>query len=343
MLSFFRYLLHPDFRKSLRLTLICIFLVISALLKAQDIQLALYHYHPIFINPAYTGSFVGDWRLSAGYRNQQVITTQPYITAITGFDKQFFLLNQSLGAGLYLVNDQSGIGGLTFTKVYASVAYEKDIGNNIIGIGFQAGFVTGSVNDWGVWDNTTGTFTGNNGEVYFGEKANFIDMNLGLSWRRKFNTLLPKVGLSIMHLNNPSISFFEGKEKQGIQLVLDSRFDWEISDKILLSPLILLKTQRGANQSVAGVDIAYTLQNKRSPVKSVFGGVHLQNGIIENASSVLLQLGTRVKRLDIVLGYENNLGDFGESSGTTGAFEIALLYNSISTVLNTYSIPCERY
>ena len=241
------------------------------------------------------------------------------------------------------MNDQSGIGGLTFTKVYGSIAYEKDFNNNIIGVGFQAGFVTGNVNDWGVWDNTAGTFTGSNGEIYFGEKTHFIDVNMGLSWRRKFNTLLPKVGISLMHLNNPNISFFEGKEKQGIQMILDSRFDWDLNEKIMLSPIILLKTQRGASQSVAGIDIAYSLQGKRSPVKSVFGGIHLQNGIIENASSLLLQLGTRVKRIDIVLGYENNLGDFGKSSGTTGAFEIALLYNSISTVLNTYSIPCERY
>ncbi len=343
MYSFFRYFSLSFSRLLLNMSSLCVVLLMTVPIQGQDAQLALYQYHPLFVNPAYTGNYLGDWRLSAGYRNQQVVTAQPYKTAVASFDGHFYLLTQKIGAGLYILNDQSGIGGLTFNKIYGSLAYERDINNNMIGIGLQAGYISGSVNDWGIWDNTTGTFTAPGGEVYFGEKTNFIDINLGFSWKRKINYLLPQVGISLLHLNNPNISFFEGEEKQNIQILLDTRLDLEIGDYLLLTPLILVKTQRGVSQSIAGADIKYTLQGKRSPVKSVFGGIHLQNGVLESASSVLLQLGTRVQRIDIVMGYERNLGNFGESAGMTGAFEVAIVYNSISTILNTYSIPCERY
>lgn len=341
MYSFFRYFSYIVHNLLFRLFSISAFMAITLLAQGQDVQLALFRYHPLFVNPAYTGSFIGDWRVGLGYRTQQVVTAEPYQTALAGFDGKLFIFNQEIGAGLYVLNDQSGTGGLTFNKVYGSLAYEKDIDNNMFGIGLQAGFISGKVNNWGLWDNTTGTFTADNGEVYFGERTGFIDINLGMSWKRKIKHILPQAGISLLHLNNPNISFFDGKEKQNILVLFDTRLDWEVVEKITLSPLVTFKLQKGISQSVGGFDINYML-GKRSLVKSVFGGVHLQNGIIENASSVLLQLGTRVKRIDIVLGYEHKLGSFGESTGTTGAFEIGIVYQSISTVLNTYSIPCER-
>ena len=343
MRGFFRYFLQPLDRFILLITNFFIFLTITLSPKCQDVQLSLYSLHPLFVNPAYTGNFTGDWRFSAGYRNQQVVTAQPFQTAIASFDGHFYLLNQKLGAGLYLLNDKSGIGGLTFNKIYGSLAYETDIHNNIICIGIQGGFVSGNVNNWGNWDNTSGTFTAPNGEEYFGEKTSYADVNFGISWKRKMNKLLPQVGFSLLHLNNPNISFFEGNEKQSIQFLLDTRINIEVSDELLITPLVLFKTQSGISKSILGTDIRYTFQGKRNPVKAVFGGFHLQNGVVENASSVLVQLGTRVKRIDLAFGYEHNLGVFGESAGKIGAFEIAIVYESISTVLNSYSIPCERF
>ena len=343
MQSFFRYFFPILSGLLFRMSLLCLLLIYTSATYGQDIQLSLYEYHPLFVNAAYTGSFDGDWRLSAGYRNQQVATAQSYTTAIAGFDGHVYLRNQKIGAGLYVINDQSGIGGLTFNKIYGSLAYEKDIQNNIFGIGLQGGFISGSVNDWGTWDNVNGTFTAPSGELYFGQKTSYFDINLGISWRRKINHILPQAGISILHLNQPNISFIEGEGEQNIQMLADIRIDLEVGDKLVLTPLVLFNTLSGINQSVAGANISYLLNGKRNPVKAVFGGVHLQNGILENASSLMLQIGARITRIDIVLGYERNLGKFSETTGSTGAFEVAVVYKSISTVLNTYSIPCERY
>ncbi len=342
MISFFEYFSSIKNIRHFNIIIFCALVLLSASLKSQDTQLSLFQYHPLFVNPAFTGSFDSDWRFSAGYRNQQVVTSQSYKSAIAGIDGHFYILNQKIGAGLYVLNDQSGIGGLTFNKLYGSLAYEMDISNNIIGVGLQGGFITGKVNDWNTWDNTAGAFTAPSGEDNFGENTSYIDFNAGLSWKRKINRLFPQVGISILHLNQPSISFFGSEEKQPIQFMLDSRMEIELTEKLYITPLVFMKIQGGINQSITGADIGYRLP-KRSMVKSVFGGIHLHNGILESASSLLLHLGVRVRRIDIGFGYERNLGSYSEVTNTTGAFEIALVYKSISTVLNTYSIPCERY
>jgi hypothetical protein len=39
-----------------------------------------------------------------------------------------------------------------------------------------------------------------------------------------------------------------------------------------------------------------------------------------------------------------NISDLSKSSGSNlGAFEVAIIYRIVGVVLNSYSIPCERY
>jgi type IX secretion system PorP/SprF family membrane protein len=343
MQRFFMNFIRRTGRFRLLIPFSVVFLGISGIIPGQNTQMSLYSFHPLSTNPSYTGSFEGDWRFTAGYRNQKVVTAQSYQTAITSFDGHLYLFNQKIGGGLYLLNDQSGVGGLMFTKIYGSVAYEFDFHNNKFGFGFQAGFISGKVNSWGIWDNATGAFTAPNGEEYFNESTSYADVNIGISWKRKMNKLLPQLALGLFHVNNPNISFFEGNEKQSSQFLIDTRVDFELTEALTFTPLLLFNAQQKTRYSIVGADLKFDLPGKRNPVKAVFGGCHLQNGILENASSVLIQLGTRIKRVNIGLGYEMNLGAFGETTGKTGAFEVAIVYESISTVLNSYSIPCERF
>jgi len=307
----------------------------------QEADMALFRAHPLAVNPSYTGDFSGDWRLNLGYRNQQVVTANPYNTTIAGFDAHFYIRNEKLGAGVYVMNDVSGIGGLTYNKIYASLGYSKDIANHIFSIGFQGGFVSASVNDWNNWNDVTGDFTSPSGESFDG-KASYPDLNAGFSWKHKSKHLLPRAGISLNHLNSPNISFFNDTEKQPLQILVDAALTYDINEKIMFTPLMMAKIKSSSNVTITGLDLAYEFAGKKT-VKKVFAGVYLNNGIIEKTTSVMLHFGAQVKRLEINVGYEQRTGIFGESTGTTGAFEIAVVYKSISTYLNTYSIPCERF
>ncbi len=336
-----RFRLH-NVKLSVTLTALCIIGFLSPSVYSQEIHYSLYQYSSLLLNPANTGNFNGDWRLAGNFRNQMVSTANPYRTTTVSFDTRLYLLHQKIGIGLFVVNDESGIGGLNFNKIFASLAYQKEFNKNFISIGFQAGYVFGSVDSWGNWNYNTGDFSLPNGETSFEDRSRYADINLGLHWKKSIKLVEPEIGVAVSHLNKPNISFTEGEEKESIKLGIDTRIKINISDKLFVQPSFLY-VQKSISMTMLGSNIGFNLLGNRSAVKQFTAGAYLRNGLTSDLNTLALCLGTMINRVDIGLCYDMNFGQYSESLGSTGAFEISFIYRSISTVLNSYSIPCERY
>lgn len=332
-------------KSKVRITIIFLgFLFLSPNIIGQDVQFTMFNSHPLLLNPANTGNFEGDWRIAGNFRNQWAATTSPFRTASVHGDTKFYLFNQKIGAGLYFLNDESGVGGLTFNKLYASLAYEYNFRENYFSLGLQGGFVSGSVNSWSNWNHSTGSFDAPSGEENFNEKTNYFDFNVGLTWRRNIGIFEPNAGITFYHLNKPKKSFFNGDEKEEIQLVFHADVIIKLNDEYYLQPAILLKGKGGSSQSIIGTNGGYRFLGNSTSVKRVFAGIYLKNGLLSEVDALSILAGTTVKRMDIALCYDFNISSLGNASGKMmGAFEISFIYKSISTVLNSYSIPCERY
>ena len=317
--------------------------MISIRVNSQDIDFTLFNYNPLFLNPANTGNFIGDWRLGVNYRNQWAATANPFQTASLSFDTKFNLIRQKFGAGLYFVNDESGEGGLKFNKIYASIGYQKELAKNYFNIGFQIGYVFGSINDWETWNNITKTINPTSGEENFKGKVTYPDLNAGISWKKNINIFEPEIGVSLSHINTPKNSFVEGNDKEEMKYVFHSNVKVKFNDKIYLAPTIFYMNKVNTSLTIVGSELGYNFIGNFTRVRQVFGGVYLRNGLLNNIDSYSLILGTSVGRLDIAFSYDNTVSDFGKSAGNMGAYEISIIYKSISTLFNTYSIPCERY
>ena len=100
-------------------------------ITGQDIHFTLFNSSPLYLNPANTGNFNGDWRLTGTYRNQWSALSDPFSTAAVGFDKQFYLLNQTLAFGLTFINDESGSVALSVNELFGSLSYKKVINHNV--------------------------------------------------------------------------------------------------------------------------------------------------------------------------------------------------------------------
>ncbi len=88
---------------------------------------------PLTTNPANTGFIPdADYRLGAQYRNQwSAVMTVPYKTTSIFGDAQLFrdkLETGWLGIGGVLLSDVAGSGSLRSTKVYGSIAYHQQCG-----------------------------------------------------------------------------------------------------------------------------------------------------------------------------------------------------------------------
>lgn len=325
-------------------SLICIANFFSMDLNAQNIQFTMFNSNPLLLNPANTGDFYGDWRVAGNFRNQWGATSSPFRTVSVSGDTKVYIFHQKIGLGLYFLNDASGIAGLTYNKIFVSLAYEKNFRDNYFSIGLQGGGVFGSVNSWSNWDNNSGNFDAPSGETNFTGKSSYFDLNAGLKWKRNIGIFEPNAGIAFYHLTKPNNSFNEGDDKESMEFVFHSDVKIKFNDKLYLLPAILYKGKNGSSQTILGANAGYNLLGSKTSVKQIFAGIYLKNGLFSELDALSVVIGTTVRRLDIGISYDFNISNFGKTSGKMmGAFEISFIYKSISTVLNSYSIPCERY
>ncbi|MBN2612756.1 MAG: PorP/SprF family type IX secretion system membrane protein [Bacteroidales bacterium] len=313
---------------------------------SQDIHFTLFNNSPLFLNPANTGNFEGNWRLTGTYRDQWRAISEPFTTATMSFDMNFFVKGHKINGGLYFINDNSGAIELSLNELLLSAAYEKSIGKNIFRAGIQAGYAyraygKGNYSFPSGYSREEGIYVGINNPA---EKKGYLDINIGALWRTSINKFEPEAGFSLSHINYPNESFYnDEKGRLPIRYNIHGRVKANISDNLFVFPSIIYITRRAANAMVAGTDIGFKNFGKRSPVKMLSTGVYFRNGLQNNPDAISVTGGATVGRIDISICYDYNISGLKKATGNQGAFEISFGYRSISTVLNSYSIPCERF
>jgi len=317
---------------------------------SQDIHFSMFNTCPLFLNPANTGNFTGDWRIAGNFRNQWSALSIPYNTASISFDKHFYVLKQKIGGGAIFINDQSGSLGLSANKFYGSAGYSRIINNHVLTVGLQLGFVYKSLNFEELtlpsqWNTSTGQYDPDfpSNETNMGEKVTYLDVNLGLMWKKKINIFEPEAGISLNHINFPKESFFDAKERLPLRYIFHTRVKTNFSDHFYISPAILYMSHKKAREMVIGSNAGFNIFGKRSNVKEIIAGIYLRNDFFKNVDAFSILGGATIGRIDVAICYDYNISNLKVATNNVGAFEISFIYKSISTVLNSYSIPCERF
>lgn len=324
-------------------------LIYSGVIHSQDIHFSQYYNVPMISNPAYTGFFDGDWQASAGYRNQWKSIAQPFRTLAVAYEQQFYLYNQHLSGGLYLLNDNSGNIALKVNQFILSGAYHRTINNHQLNGGLQIGLVH-KVVDFGMlllpgqWDPYNGYY---NSVVPSGaedgDRLSYLDINLGFSWRKKFGKFEPEGGFSLFHLNHPTESFTGSNNRLPLKSAFQGALKYVITPNLYVKPGLFLLNQVKAKDYILGSNAGYILPPNSSGVREINAGIFLRNTLANNTDAAIVMVGAMVRNLNIGISYDLNISSLKTYSNSRGAFEITLVYRSISTILNTFTIPCERY
>ncbi|MBW7952531.1 MAG: PorP/SprF family type IX secretion system membrane protein, partial [Chitinophagaceae bacterium] len=140
-----------------------IFVLSVSKLQAQvDPHFSQYYMYPSWLNPALTGVFDGDYRVTGIYRSQWGNITNPFSTPGVSVD---FNGNNTINYGGSVMQQTAGNGGYTYLTAYANIAYTGVRfgvnGNQRVVFGLQAGIVQRRFNpnkmQWGSqWDPTMG-------------------------------------------------------------------------------------------------------------------------------------------------------------------------------------------
>ncbi|MGM0649195.1 MAG: PorP/SprF family type IX secretion system membrane protein [Bacteroidota bacterium] len=331
------------------LLFIILFTLSKSLVFAQDIHFSQFNKSPLYVNPSYTGMFDGNWRFTNNYRNQWSSIGTAFETISAGFDKPFRLQRGSIAPGIYFVNDQSGAASLTTNKVFISLAYHRFINQHKISGGIQAGYVMNtfemsSLTFPAQYNEYTGYFDSELPSQIdnYDENINFPDVNLGFAWSHSFEKITPVAGISVYHINTPSMSYLDNSDaKLPVRLAFNTYADIKLSDHWFARPDLFTSFTRKASNYLIGGVAGYNFAIE-SMLDKIYAGTEFRTQF-HSTDAVVVMVGLGLIGFDVGISYDINISGLNQATNFKGAFEISLVYTNFVKELDRITIPCDRY
>ena len=318
------------------------------LVKGQDPHFSQFFASPLTINPAFTGKFDGDIRMTAIHRNQWPSIPKAYIT--TGASADFNLLKNKIGEGdvfgigFSALSDQSADAALKLNYGSLSLSYHKSLdenGYNTLGAGFQTTYSSTMLdfNKLTFEDQLTQNgFTGSTAErLNNGDTQNYLDVNAGIlfsgSSTGSDNYYL---GASIYHINRPNLSFIDKVWNLSSRVTIHGGYSFPMNDQLSLNTSVIHQIQNNASETLAGAAIAANLNGDSDHPSSVYFGTWIRMN-----DALIPYVGIEVKGLRIGASYDINSSSLKAATVSRGGSEFSLIYIKKSSQIK--SIPCPKF
>ncbi|GAB4382156.1 MAG: hypothetical protein Kow0075_13970 [Salibacteraceae bacterium] len=204
-----------------KLALILALLVVAHFApKAQglDPMLSMYHFHPMSINPAFTGTSTHKWRFGGVYREHGYTIGRPYRTFRGSYDMNLPINawgGNIWGIGIDVLNDDQGESFLTNRNVNLALAVGQYLDaqrKHSISVGFLGGMGTRSIDYSNSYWNEQWRDQGFNLQAPSGENLttdlrSYFDISTGINYEFRSGELVDLiVGGSMYHVNRPDNS-----------------------------------------------------------------------------------------------------------------------------------------
>lgn len=322
-----------------------LFLLLGMNLLAQDIHLSQFYTNNPALNPALTGDFDGNYRISLNYRSQWSQLSVPIVTTMLAFEKKLDFHTQEVGFGGLIIHDRFSDFNIANTKVYLSGSYKRNLGGMSLAAGIQAGYVlkrqdftdqTFPVQ----WDYDQGDFDIMlpNLELGLDSKSNYLDLNAGILISKKWSKRAKsKVGYSIFHVTAPKESFtgsgFRLKARSAVHLSSEFR----LNNHIYVEPHALMMWTTSTQDLVVGSNFRY--QAKKMGIRTGF----FHRGGLPDSDALIYKVGLLYQAFDIGFSYDFNISELSQSTTRKSTYEISFIYTAPNVSLQQQSIPCERF
>jgi type IX secretion system PorP/SprF family membrane protein len=308
-------------------------LLIAACITSQaahaqvDPHFTQYYVYPAWLNPALTGAFDGDYRVSGIYRTQWGNISSPFSTPGLAAD---FTTNKNANFGLSVLNQTAGDGGYNYFTGYGSFAYTGvrwgATEQHRISMGLQIGVIQRKFNPSKLtfgdqWNPITGYNPGaTTSEVFTRTAATSFDAAAGILYYdaqpgKKMNLF---GGFSVSHLTRPDDHFSStGGAKLPMRFTAHAGARFTINEVFSITPNLLYLKQGAASEKMVG---AYG-QLKAAPGTDVLLGVNYR---LEDAISPYV--GFAHKNMVLGVSYDVNASDLGKMMRGSNSFEISLSF-----------------
>lgn len=310
------------------LILIVFILSFSIKGKAQDAHLSLYDAAPLFLNPAMTGVFEGNWRLHAQYRTQwKAVNFKPYTNALISFDKPV----KKWGFGAQITNFRAGIGNFNAFQGSVSAAYATPIDKakrHNISFGIQAGLTQKTI-EFGLlsYDNQYTTQNGggfdqtiSSGEEFAGSSIIVPVANAGFMYfyARQQSRFNPFIGFSAFNLVTPKETYLGADNRLPIRYYAHVGTRINITEVFYIIPKALVMQQLEFSEQTYAIDMGYFLKG---------ADLYLLGGVVyRNSDAMIVSLGLKMDEFIAKVGYDVNVSSLSTVSTGRGGLELSFTY-----------------
>jgi len=311
-----------------KIFIVILFIGSFAKANAQDFHLSMYDAAPVFLNPAMTGVFDGEWRVHTQYRTQwKAVNFKPYTTGLVSFDMPY----KKWGFGAQISNFRAGIGNYNAFQALASAAYTLPVDVNKfhnISMGLQFGGTQKSIEyQLHTFDNQ---YTSNNGggfntavdpgESFAGQSIVIPELNFGAMYyySKQQSKINPFIGFSVFNLLTPTETFFSGPNKLPMRFYTHAGARVNITEHIFVLPKILIMQQETFREQTFAVDAGFYLHEAET---------YLLAGLVyRNMDAMFVSVGARKSHYIAKIGYDFNTSSLRPFSTGRGGFEISFTY-----------------
>jgi type IX secretion system PorP/SprF family membrane protein len=297
-------------------------------LRAQvDPHFSQYYVYPSWLNPALTGAFDGDYRVSGIYRSQWGSISSPFKTM--GLTAEF-TTEKNANFGLNVLNQTAGDGGYNYTTAYGSFAYTGvRLGaaeNHRIVMGLQIGIVRRAFNPSKLtfgdqWNPITGYNPGaTSAEVFSRTSATSFDASAGILYYdaqpgKKANAY---GGFSVSHITRPDDKFSStGNARIPMRYTVHAGVRIGLSDILSITPNALYLRQGTAEEKMVG---AYAQLRAAVGTDVLLGANYRFNDAFSPYA------GFTWNNLLIGVSYDVNTSDLGKMVNGSNSFELSLTF-----------------
>ncbi len=336
-------------------TLLYAFVVFGA--TAQDPHLSQYYMAPMYLNPALTGAFDGNYRVSGLYRGQWASVLQNEATPLYRtytFSADFrtdrgFGKGDAFGFGGSFFADQAGESQFGYNMGQLAIAYHKSLNGrhtNYLALGFSSQIIQQSLNfanlQWGSqWDPTIGGYNAllpshefiDNNKLYW-------DINAGLLWymqigrRHRSDVFL---GVSAYHINTPVISMLsDNSVKLNMKYIATGGMRFPLIGRFDLQPKFIFMMQGQSIETILSADVRVLFEEKDPGGDNFrFGAMFRMvggdpsapwKGKRLNPEAAALTAGVEWNHINLGIAYDINVSQLISGSNSRGGFEIAANY-----------------
>lgn len=324
-------------------------LLSSSSVLGQGLHFSQYYQTPLLLNPANTALMPeADYRANAQYRTQWANIPAPFTTLAASADFQLLRnTNQTnwLGIGLAVFNDRAGNGNLSLFKGQLTAAYHVQLGSsNMISVGLGAALVQRSVDFSKLtfdtqWDGFIFNTDLAHGEPYQIAKTSYPDVAAGINYAYFPNEFLYiKLGLGVLHINQPNESFYGMQNKLGMRPTANVDVRYQLNSGWIAEISGYYSRQKSASEIVyGGLFSSNITPEQRRPNVLIFGVYHRM------ADALIPVIGFEWQHIRLLASMDITLSPLSQANRSNGAFEFSIsyqgLYNRHSQSRDAYNCP----